>query len=155
MSVGLHWQAQAPELPPDAGRAAVEAALRHGGRWPASVDVVFVDDRTIGELHGRFLGDPSPTDVIAFDLGDDGGVEAEIYVSVECARRVAAERGLPVARELALYAVHGALHLCGFDDVDDVQRAAMRAAEASVLAGLGYECDDAESHGSGSAREKS
>ncbi|HJP02777.1 MAG TPA: rRNA maturation RNase YbeY [Planctomycetota bacterium] len=144
MSVELHWQTEAEELSPGDARAAVEAALRHGGRWPVTMDVVFVDDETIGDLHGRFLDDPSPTDVLSFELGDGGGPEAEIYVSVECARRVAARRGGSVARELALYIVHGALHLCGFDDGDEAQCLRMRCAEADVLAALGYSQDDGQ-----------
>ena len=65
--------------------------------------------------------------MIAFDLGDDQQVPAgEVYVSVDCAQRVAATRGLETARELALYVVHGALHLCGYDDLEQQDRARMR-----------------------------
>jgi probable rRNA maturation factor len=76
--------------------------------------------------------------VIAFDLGAGPGPGGEVYVSVERAREVAARRGVPPGRELALYVVHGALHLCGFDDRRSTERAAMRAAEAAVLSALGY-----------------
>ena len=120
-------------------RDAVRAAFEHAGRRRSSVDVVLVDDRTLARLHARFLGDPSPTDVIAFDLsGEEGGVEAEIYASHECARRVAAARGVAIERELCLYIVHGALHLCGFDDRTKRARERMRRAEALVLDALGY-----------------
>ena len=104
-----------------------------------AIDVVMVDDPTLAALHARFLGDPTPTDVMAFDLGHEGGgPEGEIYVSLDRARAVAAARGADVARELALYLVHGALHLCGFDDHAEAERERMRAAETSVLDGLGY-----------------
>jgi len=137
----ITWDVE-PELVPDSeAERAVEAALAHGGRAGIDVDVLLVSDATLTDLHGRFLGDSTPTDVITFDLGGGGGPEAEIYVSVDCARRVAAERGIEPARELALYLVHGALHLCGFDDREDEDRAAMRAAERAVLAGLGYAPD--------------
>jgi probable rRNA maturation factor len=120
----------------------VEASLEHGGRAGLDVDVVLVDDAHLQGLHQRFLGDERPTDVMAFDLGEDGGgPAAEIYVSVDCAVRVAARRGVAVARELALYLVHGTLHLCGHDDHDPSQRARMRAAEVRVLDALGYERD--------------
>jgi len=131
-----------PRLVTDAeATRAVEAALEHGGRSGLEVEVLLVADATLTELHGRFLGDPTPTDVITFELGGGGGPEAEIYVSVDCARRVAAERGLEPARELALYLVHGALHLCGFDDHGAEDRSAMRAAEREVLERLGYAPD--------------
>ncbi len=129
-----------PVLDEEAVRAAVEAALAHGGRPGVGVDVVFVDDAALADLHGEWLGDDSPTDVITFDLGDDlDGPAGELYVSELCALRVATEQGLDPRREVALYIVHGALHLCGFDDHEDVERARMRAAERVVLARLGYD----------------
>jgi probable rRNA maturation factor len=122
---------------------AVEAALAHAGRPGIELDVVLVDDPTLADLHERFLGDPTPTDVIAFDLGQEGvGPRGEIYVSVDRALSVALERGTESSRELALYLVHGALHLCGHDDHDAADRERMRAAEARVLAGLGYPPDE-------------
>jgi probable rRNA maturation factor len=127
-------------------RAAVTAAFDHARRRRIAIDVVLVDDRTLAELHERFLGDPSPTDVMAFDLSGDaaaiaGGVEAEIYASHECARRVAAARGVHPARELCLYVVHGALHLCGFDDRSAGARRRMRRAEARIMKALGFPPD--------------
>ncbi|MEM9381776.1 MAG: rRNA maturation RNase YbeY [Planctomycetota bacterium] len=135
------------ELDEEATRRALASALQHGGAPDLTVDVVFVDDPTLAELHGTFLDDPSPTDVITFDLRDGesaaaadpagAGADAEIYVSVDRAREVAAERGSAVADELALYVVHGALHLVGFDDRSPADQEEMRRAEAEVLARLG------------------
>jgi probable rRNA maturation factor len=140
--VTVDWQVEPALLDDGAVAAAVRAALAHGGRSGLRVGVVLVDDATLATLHGQWLGDPSPTDVIAFDLSDgdpdEPGPQAELYVSVDCARRVAAELGGEPARELALYLVHGSLHLCGHDDHEPEQRARMRAAESAVLAELGY-----------------
>lgn len=153
MSVNITWDTPLPpghaEALGDASLiAAVRAALAHGERAGLRVDVVLVDDETLTGLHGRFLGDPTPTDVISFDLlgegtpaAEDPGPDAELYISLDCAQRVSVERGVSVARELTLYAVHGALHLCGFDDHEPEERAAMRVAERTVLGGLGFEED--------------
>jgi probable rRNA maturation factor len=125
--------------------AAVAAALEHGGRPGTLLAVVLVDDATLAELHREHLDDPSATDVITFDLGDEApGPAGELYVSVERARTVADRRGVSPARELVLYVVHGVLHLCGYDDASEEERVRMRAAEAAVMARLGYEPDDAE-----------
>ncbi len=123
-------------VPSDASiQAAVRAALEHGRRVGIDVDVILVGDRALAELHERFLDDPTPTDVITFDLDDAfGGAAAELYVSMERARAVARRRGIDARRELLLYVVHGALHLCGFDDHAPRERARMRAAERAVLA---------------------
>jgi len=120
-------------------RAVVAAALEHGGRPELALALVFVSDAALARLHGRCLGDPGPTDVMAFELGTDGGGPAgEVYVSVERARAEARARDLAPERELALYVVHGCLHLCGHDDRASRPRARMRAAERAVLARLGH-----------------
>ncbi|MBI1381441.1 MAG: rRNA maturation RNase YbeY [Planctomycetaceae bacterium] len=131
-------------------RNIVAAALDEGGRAGVELSVVLVDDATLAELHGQQLGDPTPTDVMSFDLEGDEGTEAqsvgpvgEVYVSVDRAQAVASERGVRFARELALYLVHGTLHLCGHDDHEPDDRARMRAAETRVLTRLGFEADTA------------
>lgn len=145
MTIRITWSLEGSELIPQATlECAAQAALEHGGRPAADVDVILLSDEALADLHARFLDDPSPTDVIAFDLGeDDEGPVGEVYVSVDCARRVAESRGVTPERELVLYLVHGCLHLCGYDDHEESERAQMRRAESLVLERLGYPPDDA------------
>ena len=98
------------------------------------LSVVFVDDATIGQIHDNFMGDPSATDVITFPANLEMESAGEIIVSVDHARSRAAELGEPFSRELSLYLVHGWLHLAGYDDRNDTDRAAMRIAEQQALA---------------------
>ncbi len=125
----------AGELQLEMARRAVERAwpdifsARRRGSVLAGLDavsVVLVSDRRIAVLHGEFMGDPSPTDVITF-------LHGEVVVSAETARREARARGLPVAREVALYAIHGLLHLAGWTDTDPQSAAAMRAMQGKIL----------------------
>jgi probable rRNA maturation factor len=135
--VGVAWAVRERPLSDRNVRAAVRAALSHGGRAGIDVEVALVSDRRLASIHRRFLGDPSVTDVISFDLGSaEGGAAGEIYVSVDRARQIARARGVDPGSELRLYLVHGALHLCGFDDRRPADRLRMRAAEARVLSGL-------------------
>lgn len=145
MSVSCAFAVEPPEgVDAELLERAARAALAHGGEPGRAVDLVVVSDEALAELHGRFLDDDSPTDVMAFDLGDeDDGPSGEVYLSLDMARRVAAERGVSLARELSLYAVHGCLHLCGYDDHEEEDRRAMRAAEREVLDALGFPPDDA------------
>jgi len=141
--------------PLDANETAriVTAALEFGGRAGLRVGVVLAGDELMVALHAEFLDDPTPTDVISFDLGAselpdealesvDAPLEAELFVGAEYARRIAIERGVEWARELALYVTHGVLHLCGFDDHTDDDSMAMRAAETVVMERLGYPKDE-------------
>ena len=141
MTVLVTWESEERPLRDEDVVRAAEAALEHGHEHGRELSVALVSDETLAGLHGEFLDDPSPTDVMSFALGDGPGPWGEVVVSVDCALRVAKERGVEPARELSLYVVHGTLHLCGFDDIEDADREAMRAAERAVLERLGLGAD--------------
>ena len=148
MTILVDWELEANEEPlvaDDLICRAVAAALRYGQRDELQVQVVLCSENALTALHERFLDDSTPTDVITFDLGDDDdeAPSAEIYVSVDMAKRVAAEYSQSVENELLLYVVHGTLHLCGYDDHDEEERREMRLAEASVFDALGIPFDRA------------
>lgn len=126
------------ELVRRAVRAARDVAGEHA--IDGELNVVFVGDERLAELHDQWLDDPTLTDVITFDLrgeGDDDGPAGELFVSVERAQAVAARRGVDALRELLVYVVHGVLHLSGYDDHDPRERRRMRAAERRALASMG------------------
>ncbi len=106
---------------------------------PAEVHVTVVDDGEMIALHARH-GDATTTDVMSFETDHHEGrvTEGEVVVCLDVARRQAAERGHDVRTELLLYAVHGLLHLCGYDDLDDESHAAMHAAEDDWLEAAGF-----------------
>lgn len=111
----------------------VDATLGFTDRPAFDVSLLLTDNAEIAQIHGEFLDDPTPTDVISFPM-DDG---VEIVVSVERAREIAAREGHTIRAEIALYIVHGILHACGFDDITDEDRARMRVAERAILMSIG------------------
>ena len=113
--------------------------LAGSGATPSAPDelgVVFMTDAGLAGLHARFLSDPSTTDVITFEGEPALGSGGEICVSADAAARYAAGRGRAFADEMALYVVHGWLHLAGHDDIAPAARRAMRRAETRALAVL-------------------
>lgn len=113
----------------------VAAVCEHVGRPDLEVSLLLTDDEEIAALHQQHLGDPTPTDVMSFEL--DG--VAEVVVSVETARRLAVRHGHAIRAETALYIVHGILHTVGFDDVRVDDRRRMREAERAILVALGLD----------------
>lgn len=109
------------------------AALEVGGRPGLPVSLLLTDDAGISVVHAEHLDDPTATDVISFDLDDS----ADLVVSVETAARIAAREGHRMRDEVALYVIHGLLHVCGHDDHAARARARMRRAELEVLQRLG------------------
>lgn len=117
----------------------VRAALEHHDCQSASVSIAIVDDTTIARLHEQYMNISGATDVLTFDLSDGKGegVEGEIVLSIETAARQAQGRGHSVADEVALYAVHGVLHLLGYDDHDEADARRMHDCENEILTQLG------------------
>lgn len=105
----------------------------------ASISIVLVDDATIHGINRRHLGHDWPTDVITFPLSDPGDSElsGELVLSTEMAAATSREAGVDPQAELALYLVHGLLHLCGYDDQNDADSNLMRRREAEILAQAG------------------
>jgi probable rRNA maturation factor len=108
------------------------------------LSLAVVDGRKMTELNRRFTGRRGQTDVLAFPLADGPSPGAlmvgEIVVNASLAAREARGRGAQPIHELTLYALHGALHLAGYDDHDPQDRNAMYSREEKILrrAGIPY-----------------
>src|SRR5205823_1506484 len=84
----------------------------------AEISLAFVDSPTIHRLNQRYLQHDEPTDVLSFPLSEPNAAKlaGELVIGAEVAKAQAEERGHDVQAELALYVIHGLLHLCGYDD---------------------------------------
>ena len=99
------------------------------------LNIVLVDDAAVARLNQQFHHREGPTDILTFDYGA-GEVTGELVISVEHAIAQAKRFRSTPSRELALYAIHGVLHLHGHDDLSPRPRARMRAAERRLLVRL-------------------
>ena len=123
----------------------------------AELSVLLVDERAMTELHERWMGEPGPTDVLAFPMDDDvapggrqpdqGGrgpgspaeaadpptVIGDVVVCPQVARRQTGAQG-SLDDEVALLVVHGVLHLLNYDHAEDNESEAMRKRERELLA---------------------
>jgi probable rRNA maturation factor len=97
------------------------------------LSIVFLTDEAIARLHGAFLYDPTTTDVITFEGNPALGTAGEICISADTARAYAKAHGHKFSTELALYVIHGWLHLAGHDDLVPAKKRVMRRAEARAL----------------------
>jgi probable rRNA maturation factor len=105
------------------------------------LSVALVGAAKMSALHERFMHLKGPTDVLTFPRdGDSRGrtISGEVVVCVPQARRRAAERGISMRAEVLLYAVHGMLHLCGYDDRTDRDYRLMHRTEDQILSRLGF-----------------
>ena len=118
----------------DRHSAAIVGASASGRPAPAGeLSLAFLTGDALAALHGRFLGDPSATDVITFAGAPGSGQAGEICVSADAARAFARKHRRDFPDELTLYVVHGWLHLAGHDDLNSAAKRRMRAAEARAM----------------------
>ena len=97
------------------------------------VSVLLAGDAFIRDLNLRYRGMDKPTDVLSFPQ-DEPLLLGDIAISVETASAQAARVEWPLASELALLAVHGLLHLAGYDDVEEEDAREMEALTRRGLA---------------------
>lgn len=115
-------------------------------RAPRAVDLRIADARAVRRLNARYAGFDEPTDVLSFNAdfpglrNPDGAIPlGGIIIALPVAARNARARGVALADELALLAVHGALHLLGRDHQTPAEDAAMREEERRALRRIGRE----------------
>ena len=109
-------------------KAVGEILIREGfsGERAVSVTVLLTGDARLHQLNLEYAGEDHATDVLSFENTSDGEFPAfdgeesnaslgDIAVSIPQTERQAREKGVSFERELAMLAIHGALHLLGYD----------------------------------------
>jgi probable rRNA maturation factor len=113
---------------------------------PYEVSLVFTDSDTVKQLNRDYRGVDEPTDVLAFYMLPQKGVDSsftlppdgftrlgEVIISYPQAAAQAKEQGYSCERELALLVIHGILHLLGYDHEEPEDGKKMREREKELL----------------------
>lgn len=107
-------------------------------RW--EISLLFTTDARIQQLHLEFMNLDSPTDIMTFPYESYGvsSIESaarggDIVISIETAATHAVDAGWNFADELQFLALHGLLHILGWDDGEPGQRAGMLARQVQLL----------------------
>lgn len=132
------------------------APVAHAARYLArqaenvkwKIDATFVSDNEMTELNARYRGKNRPTDVLSFAQSEEtdeiedaalafGASEelmwGDLVIAVETAQRQAQERAHTAATEVRFLAIHGTLHLLGYDHQNSTQRRTMWRAQEKIF----------------------
>jgi probable rRNA maturation factor len=107
---------------------------------PAEISIALVGDTKMAALHKTFMNVGGSTDVLTFEIEHDsrGRVTmGEVVICVSHAQRAAKLRGIDIRHELLLYALHGVLHLSGYDDRTQTEHERMHKEEDRILRRIG------------------
>lgn len=135
------------ELENSLNNAFEEVARLHDLASNVEVDINIIDDEQIHELNRVYRDVDRSTDVLSFALDEDGGepklldekgihLLGDILISAQTAQKQADEFGHGLTREIIYLAVHGFLHLLGYDHMIEVEKRVMRAKEEEILRGI-------------------
>lgn len=122
----------------------IRAALKEDGRHAeGDLSLVLTDDATIWALNQDYREKDAPTDVLSFSFLEGEGPHfaeeplGEVYISVERALMQAEEYGHSLQRELCFLAVHGTLHVIGYDHMEEADEQVMFGLTEKILTDYG------------------
>jgi probable rRNA maturation factor len=104
---------------------------------PGELSVLVTGDRAIRRLNREWRRKDKPTDVLSFEQPPQTGLLGDVVISLDTARRQAAEGGRPLSEELARLFAHGLLHLVGHDHHEPAEARRMARAEVELLGRVG------------------
>lgn len=118
----------------------LEFACKHLNIENPLLNVVIVDNKRIQEINRDYRNKDAVTDVISFAFEevedvkyDDIRYLGEIYISYERCVSQASEYNHSIKREFCYLAVHGLLHLLGYDHMNEEDKKVMRGLEEEIL----------------------
>jgi probable rRNA maturation factor len=122
-------------------KSALRRLLVNVDRGDAAISLTLVDDAAIRALNRAHRGKDKPTDVLSFPLAPEPFATekllGDIVISIDTARRQAADYDAPLQRELERLMIHGLLHVLGHDHMESEERVAMEAEERRLAAAIG------------------
>jgi probable rRNA maturation factor len=122
---------------------AMSGAFKRHGLPEAKACLLLTSDDRVRELNKRFRGVDESTDVLTFPAGDGAGDElGDVAIAVPYAERQAKLRRVSLSQELGYLAIHGALHLVGFDDESESERLTMVREMNAVAVEAGLKPDE-------------
>jgi probable rRNA maturation factor len=108
------------------------------------ISVRLVDSDEMADLNGRYRDKPRPTNVLSFpsELPDELELPllGDIVICAPVVNREASEQGKTLAAHWAHMAVHGTLHLLGYDHIEDDDAQRMESLETRILVNMGLPC---------------
>jgi probable rRNA maturation factor len=108
-----------------------------------SISLLLGDDAAIAAMNQQFRGKEGPTNVLSFPPAETGGGEdgflGDIALAVETIVAEAEFQGKRFENHAAHLAVHGFLHLLGYDHIDAADAEKMEARERAILVSIGIE----------------
>lgn len=132
-SIAFCWEAvEAQPLPEEQLRLWLQAVAQAEGMPLLELTYIFTSDEYLRQVNVQYLQHDYYTDVITFPY-TSGAIHGDVFISLERVQDNASHYGVAFEHELSRVMVHGLLHLTGYTDHSDEERARMRQKEDEYL----------------------
>lgn len=113
----------------------IEGVIEREKKKLIQLNYIFCSDDHLLEINQEYLKHQTLTDIITFDNSDGDGesIEGDVFISIERVRENAKTLKTDFDVELHRVLIHGVLHLLGYSDKSDIQKARMRKKEDAYL----------------------
>ncbi len=126
-------------LPAKKIKGLAERVLKSEGCRQTQANILFTDDRTIKAYNKKYRRKDRPTDVLAFYQSRSrkealaSELLGDVVISAQTARRQAKERASSIYDEIALYVIHGLLHLLQYKDSSQKEKEALNKKQQALF----------------------
>lgn len=125
-------QTPMPDLKKNDLKKWITQVIKKHEKKTGSINYIFTTDIFLLEINKTYLHHDYFTDIITFNFSDNKAIHGDIYISIDRVRENAATYKTGDS-EMNRVMIHGILHLLGFDDNTDGNKAKMRQAEDECL----------------------
>ncbi len=111
----------------------IDDSIINEKRLLGDINIIFTSDKYLLDINKQYLKHNYFTDIVTFNYCENNVINGDIFISIESVKNNSTRFDVNFTTELKRVIIHGVLHLIGYDDQNDEEKAKMREKENYYL----------------------